>query len=88
MKTTWQIQSFVVATLALLLLIALLYVFRFPLVVGPFLVLTSICPCVSANCAQCACDNCVFSVLAVALTLLVGAPVLFYFLVYRTRRPR
>jgi len=86
MKRALQAQSVVVIILALLLFPFLLNLLRVPVGVGLFLVLNPLCPCIASACTNCACDACVFKVLATIMAVLIVVPLLFYFLVMRKSR--
>jgi len=75
------------AAVAFFLALPLISILARPFLIAiPEFILIPLCPCGSANCAQCACDACVERVVIATLSVIITIPVLFYLRVIRRRR--
>ncbi len=78
MKYRWTAQSVIIAALALLFLPAVIYMLKIPVALFLVMILISLCPCISSECANCSCDTCVYRVLIGILAVLVAVPAVWY----------
>jgi len=73
-----KVYSIIIAVLAVLLLPAVGYLLKFPVGAVILVLLFALCPCISRECQNCSCDDCVIRALIVGIVVLVGIPLLLY----------